>query len=130
MMCQRGRHTGGHAATLEESVEQFDFLLPLPLHDRRECGRDTYDDHSIDHQCHACELADLPPEMKRLCTVDECCQECHHGNIHDAKWKEEHKQEPAASQTVDSMKNPHTEGTTISITPGTQNELQRRPAFR
>src|SRR5258708_4783482 len=105
-------------------------LLPLSLHDRRERGRDTYDYHSIDNQCHACDLTDLPTERKRLLSVDECCQECHHCDIHDAKWKEEHKQEPAASETVGSVKEPHTEGTTISITPGTQDELQRRPAFR
>src|SRR5450759_3051380 len=102
----------------------------LSLHDRRERGRDKYDYHSIDNQCHSCDLTDLSTDRERLLSVDECCQECHHCDIHDAKWKEEHKQEPAASETVGSVNEPHTKSTTISITPGTEDELQRRPAFR
>ena len=48
----------------------FTALLPLPLHDPRERGRDKYDYHSIDNQCHACDLTDLFPERKRLLSVD------------------------------------------------------------
>ena len=92
-------------------------LLPLSLHDPRERGRDKYDYHSIDNQRYACDLTDLFPERKRLLSVDEHCQECHHRDIHDAKWKEEYKQEPAASETIGSVNEPHTESTTISITP-------------
>src|SRR5207244_1552670 len=103
---------------------------PLSLDDRRERGRDKYDYHSIDNQYHACDLTDLPTERKRLLSVDECCQECHHCDIHDAKWKEEHKQKPAASETIGSVNEPHTESTTISITPGTEDKLQRCPTFR
>src|SRR5947207_457367 len=104
--------------------------MPLSLHDRRECGGYKQDYHPIDNQRHASDLTDLLTERKRLLSVDECSQECHHRDIHDAKWKEEHKQEPAAPETVGSVKEPHTKSTTISITPGTEDKLQRRPAFR
>lgn len=114
---------------VRESKQTYLFLL-LSSHPHWERSGQEQDDHPIDDQPSARKLADLPTKGQRFFSEDQRGEERHHRKIHEAERKEDHKQEPAATETVDSMLQPHTEGSTIPIMPAAKNELHRRAAFR
>src|SRR6266516_5776666 len=105
-------------------------LSVLSSHVHWESSGQEHDQHPINDQPYARELADLPTNGQRFLSEDQRRHQRHHRKIHDAERKEDHKQEPAAPEAVGSMLQPHTEGPTIPIMPGAKDELQRRAAFR
>src|SRR5207302_6572791 len=89
----------------------------MSSHPHWEGSGQEYDQHPINDQPYARELADLPTNGQRFLSEDQRRHQRHHRNIHDAERKEDYKQEPAAPEAVDSMLQPHAEGSTIPIVP-------------
>lgn len=97
--------------------------LPSSLHPHWEGGGQEQDKRPIDDQTYAREKADQPATGQRFLSEDQRGHQCHHRDIHEAERKQDDKQQPAATEAKGPMLNPHTEGTGISIMPGSEEEL-------
>lgn len=58
-------------------------------------------------ESYACQLTDVPTGGQRFLSENQRCYQRHHSNIHDTKRKEDHKQEPAATEAVGAMRHLH-----------------------
>jgi hypothetical protein len=95
----------------------------LLSHPHWERSGQEHDEHPVDDQSYARQLADLPTNGQRFLSEDQRSHQCHDRQIHEAERKEDHKEQPAATEAKGTMLNPHTEGTGISIMPGSEEKL-------
>lgn len=99
-------------------------------HALREHSGHEDDQQTISNQSSAHNSAEQAPAWQGFLSKDQRTYERHHCQVHDAKWKEDHEQEPTTAEAIDTMFQAHTEGSAIAIMPGSQNELEGGAALR
>jgi hypothetical protein len=115
--------TSEQTAFLEQFIQSDSTVLFLASHPHGERSGQEQDDHPVDDQSSARKLADLPANGQRFLSEDQRGHQCHHRDIHEAERKEDYKEQPAATEAKGTVLNPHTEGTGISIMPGSEEKL-------
>lgn len=95
-----------------------------------ERGGDEDHERAVEDQGQGRELGDARTRREAFFREDQDRQKRHCRDVHYPQGKKNDEEQPVTSQAIDAILQPHAKGTGVPFTPGLEDGILRRAAFR